>query len=289
MIDKALVNWKNIKHKSIAIKIKAKESLILWRAKAWQRVYFLKNWFFEIKSNYGGRLGLVFLAVLIVTSAIFVPALQGSFEPYFSEPERLGSIRALFLTLGGALIGATAIAFSLIMFAMQVNVERMPHGLFRKFSSDIKLLGAFVATFSLAAIIAGLSLIPDKSWVAGATAATAWCSLLIILLFVLAYRRALNLISPTMQLGLVVSDTKKNFKIWDRAIKRTVPIFRENANSGTEDEEIRSKYDMDRVTYFQLHPNWTTSAEKAIFYSLAFQGGTQNKAITRFHELRLMQ
>ncbi len=270
MTDKALVYWEKIKHKSIAIMIKAKESLLLWYAKGWQHVYFLKNWFFNVKSNYGGRLGLLFLAVLIVTSAVFVPALQIYFEPYISEQSRLDSIRALFLTLGGALIGATAIAFSLIMFAMQVNVERMPHGLFRKFSSDVKLLGAFAATFSLAAIIIGLSLMPDKSWVAGASVATVWCSLLIILLFVLAYRRALTLISPTMQLGLVVADTKKNFKIWDRAIKRTTPIFRENANTETEDEEIRSKYDMERVTYFQLHPNWTTAAEQAISYCITF-------------------
>lgn len=264
MIDKALVYWEKIKHKFIAITIKAKESLLLWYAKSWQRVYFLQNLFFNVKSNYGGRLGLLFLAALIVTSAVFVPTLQIYFEPYVSEQSRLDSIRALFLTLGGALIGATAIAFSLIMFAMQVNVERMPHGLFRKFSSDVKLLGAFAATFSLAAIITGLSLIPDKSWVASASVATVWCSFLIILLFVLAYRRALALISPTMQLGLVVADTKKNFKIWDKAIKRTTPIFRENANTETEDEEVRSKYDMDRVTFFQLHPNWTTSAEQAI-------------------------
>lgn len=270
MIVKALVHWEKIKHKSIAFKVKLIELSLLWHAKSWQRVYFLKNWLFNVKSKYGGRLGLIFIAALIVTSAIFVPALQSYFEPYFSNPVRIDSIRALFLTLGGALIGATAIAFALIMFAMQVNVERMPHGLFRKFSSDVKLLGAFVATFSLAVIIAGLSLIPDSSWVAGAATAAAWCSLLIILLFVLAYRRALTLISPTMQLGLVVADTKKNFKIWDRAIRRTTPIFRENANTETEDEEIRSKYDMDRVTYFQLHPYWTISAEQAIFYCITF-------------------
>jgi hypothetical protein len=122
----------------------------------------------------------------------------------------------------------------------------------------------------LAAIIAGLSLIPDESWVAGATVTTAWGMLLIILLFVLAYRRALALISPTTQLGLVVDDTKKNFEMWDRAIKRTTPIFRANVNTGTEDEEIRRKYDIDRFTYFQLHPNWTMSAEKAIFYCITF-------------------
>ncbi|SDZ79610.1 ABC transporter permease [Microbulbifer marinus] len=270
MIDKAVVRWEKIKRKSITIKIKAKEMFLLWYAKGWQYIYFLKNRLFNVSSNYGGRLGLIFLAALIVASAIFVPALKGYFEPYFSESGRFNSIRALFLTLGGALIGATAIAFSLIMFAMQVNVERMPHGLFRKFSSDVKLLGAFVLTFSLAAIIAGLSLIPDGSWVAGATVATLWCSLLIMLLFVLAYRRALALISPTMQLGLVVADTKRNFKTWDRAVKRLVPIFRANSNSEKENEEIRNKYDMDRVAYFKLHPRWTESGEQAIYYCITF-------------------
>jgi len=267
---KAIVHWEKIKHKSIAITINVKESLLLLYAKGWQRVYFLKNWFFNVKLNYGGRLGLLFLIVLIVTSAVFIPALQSYFEPYFTELGRLDLIRALFLTLGGALIGASAIAFSLIMFAMQVNVERMPYGLFRKFSSDLKLLGAFAATFSLAAIIIGLSLIPDKSWVVGATITTVWCSILIVLLFVLAYRRALTLISPTMQLGLLVADTKKNFKTWDKAVKRTTPIFRKNAKTEEDDEEIRRKYDMDRFTYFQLNPYWTAPAEQAISYCITF-------------------
>lgn len=244
--------------------------MLIWRAKGWQRVYTLKNWGFNFKSKFGSRLGLTCLAVLILTSVIFVPALQGYFEPYFSKSERVDSIRALFLTLGGALISATAIAFSLILFAMQVNVERMPHGLFRKFSSDVKLLGAFVVTFLLAATIAGLSLIPDKAWVAGATVATVWCSLLIILLFVLAYRRALALISPTTQLGLVVADTKIYFRKWDRFVKRTTLTCRNNSDNEREDKEIRSKYDIDRVAYFQLYPYWTTSAEKAVFYCITF-------------------
>ena len=270
MIDKAISHWKKIKQIPLVIASSAKESLSLWHAKGWQYLYLGKNWFFNFKSKYSGRLGLIFLSVLMIVSAISVPALQNYLEPFFAQAGRLDSTRALFLSLGGAMIGATAIAFSLIMFAMQVNVERMPHGLFRKFSSDVRLLGAFVSTFSLAVIIAGLSLIPDKSWVTGATVVTVWCMLLIILLFVLAYRRALALISPTMQLGLVVADTKKNFKIWDRAIKRTTPIFRVNANAEKEDEQVRGKHDMDRVTYFQLHPNWTASAEQSISYCITF-------------------
>lgn len=270
MNNQTKLRWKKIKHIPNAISKKIKEFLSLWHAKGWQSVYLLKNWLFNIKSKYGGRLGLIFLAVLMMVSAIFVPALQDYFEPYFSESKRFDSIRALFLTLGGALIGAAAIAFSLIMFAMQVNVERMPHGLFRKFSSDIKLLGAFVSTFSLAAIIAGLSLIPNQSWAAGATVTAVWGFLLIILLFVLAYRRALDLISPTMQLGLVVADTEKNFKAWDRAVERTTPILRANANTEPKDEQNGGRYDMGRVTYFQLFPNWTASAEQAISYCITF-------------------
>lgn len=270
MIDKAISHWKKIRKMPLAIASRAKESLSLWHAKGWQHLYLGKNWIFYFKSKYAGRLGLILIGGLMMVSAISAPALQTYLEPYFSQPGRIDSFKALYLSLGGAMIGATAIAFSLIMFAMQVNVERMPHGLFRKFSSDAKLLGAFTSTFSLALIITVLSLIPDKSWVSIATLVTVWCSFLIILLFVLAYRRALILISPTMQLGLVVADTKRDFKIWDRAIKRTTPLLRKNSNGGAEDDELRSKYDMDRITYFQLHPSWTSSAEQAISYCIAF-------------------
>src|SRR5262245_58061172 len=55
---------------------------------------------------------------------------------------RLESLRALLLALGAALIGAAAIVSSLVLFAMQVNVERMPHALFRRLSPDVRLLAA---------------------------------------------------------------------------------------------------------------------------------------------------
>lgn len=270
LIDIAISHWKKIRQIPLAITSRATESLTLWHARGWQYLYLGRNWLFNFKSKYAGRLGLIFLAVLMIASAISVPTFQSYLEPYFSQSGRLDSLRALFLSLGGAMIGATAIAFSLIMFAMQVNVERMPHGLFSKFSSDVKLLGAFTSTFSLALIIAVFSLIPNKSWVSAATLATVWFSFLIILLFVLAYRRALALISPTMQLDLVVNNTKRDFKLWDRAIKRTTPLLRENENDGAEGDELRTKCDMDRVTYFQLHPNWTSSADQAISYCIAF-------------------
>ncbi|EII3000217.1 TPA: hypothetical protein ACGF34_002317 [Vibrio cholerae] len=270
MLDKSILYWKKIKQMPFTLISSVKDSLSLWHAKGWQKFYFVKNWLFSFKSKYAGKLGFVLVVGLMIVTITFVPSLQVYLEPHFDQPERLASFKALFLSLGGAMIGATAIAFSLIMFAMQVNVERMPHGLFRKFSSDIRLLGAFIATFSLAVIIPGFSLIPDKSWVAGATVITIWCMSLIILLFILAYRRALALISPTMQLELVVADTKRDFEIWDKAINRTRPILRANASSEKENEDIVGKYDMDRFTYFHLYPNWAASAEQAISYCITY-------------------
>ncbi|QIR14587.1 hypothetical protein [Shewanella aestuarii] len=270
MLDKSKLHWKKIKKMPRTLISSVKNSLSLWHAKGWQKLYFLKNWLFSFRSKYAGKLGFVHVVGLMMVTANFVPALQVQLEPHFDQPERLASFKALFLSLGGAMIGATAIAFSLIMFAMQVNVERMPHGLFRKFSSDIRLLGAFIATFSLAVIIPGFSLIPDKSWVAGATVVTIWCMSLIILLFILAYRRALALISPTMQLKLVVADTKRDFEILDKAVRRMRPILRANASIDKENEDIMGKYDMDRLTYFQLYPNWAVSAEQAISYCITY-------------------
>lgn len=270
MYDRAISLWRKLEQIAKVVSISVIEQLSLWHAKGWQYLYFGKNRLYVFKFKYAGIFGLLFLVMLMIVSAISVPALQNYLEEYFSEKGRLDSIKALFMSLGSAMLGATAIAFSLIMFAMQVNVERMPHGLFRKFSSDVKLLGTFVSTFSLAVIMAGLSLIPDKSWVAAASAIVAWCIFLIILLFVLAYRRALALISPTMQLGLVVTDSEKNFSKWDRAVTRTIPIYRANASVGKEDEEVRGKFDIDRLTYFQLHPNWTASAEQSISYCISF-------------------
>lgn len=131
-------------------------------------------------------------------------------------------------------------------------------------------IGTFTTTLILATVIAALSLIPDKSWMGVSVVTAVWCAILIILLFLFAYRRALSLISPTMQLTLVVADTEKNFKTWNQMIKRTTPIFQANAKNDPEAQKVRSKHDMSRLTFFQFHPNWTASAEQAALYCVMF-------------------
>lgn len=244
------------------------QHFVIKRAVYWQHYYRYKNWLLTVAFNNRARMISAIFVGLVAISWYYLPALNEVVEPYFSDSVRLSNFQSLLITLGSALIGATAIAFSLIMFAMQVNVERMPHGLFRKFSSDSKLLGSFGVTFSLAITITILSLVPDKSWVAFSLVIAFWCVALIFLLLLIAYRRALSLISPTKQLYILLSDTKKNFKIWEKAALRTAPILKGSAPENESDRE--SSHDMERITYLQLHPNWTVMAKRSVVHCISF-------------------
>ena len=242
-----------------------------WYALQWHRIYGAHYRLSFWKARYGSLATIVFLILLIVVSGILAPTFQAALEPYFSTEERSAGFRTLLVTLGGSLIGAAAIAFSLIMFAMQVNVERMPHGLFRKFSSDPRLLGAFATTFLLAIAIATMSLIPDTSWLAVATLTACWGTALILVLFLYAYRRALRLISPTQQLILVVADARRDLQTWVRRARRAAPLLESSDQQNAKHESpLRSIHDLSRVTYFQLNPRWTVVAQKAILYSISF-------------------
>lgn len=250
---------------------RARRAAQRWYAMQWQRIYRTHYRLSLWKARYQSPATSVFLILLIVVSGILAPTIQGVLEPYFLPQERFSGFRTLLLTIGGSLIGAAAIAFSLVMFAMQVNVERMPHGLFRKFSSDPKLLGAFAATFLLAIAVAGLSLVPDRSWLAVATLMASWGTVLILVLFLYAYRRALSLISPTQQLTLVVADVRRDLQAWLRRARRAAPLLEHSKPQDAENERpLHSSHDLPRATYFQLNPHWTTFAQKAILHSISF-------------------
>ena len=250
--------------------LKIKSSIPVRYARFWQYYYRYKNWSIAAAYKYKLVLTALFLFVLIVTSWVLAPKLHSVLEPYFSVQDRFDGFQTLLVTLGGALIGATAIAFSLIMFAMQVNVERMPYGLFRKFSSDPKLLCSFAITFVFAIAITCSSLIPDKSWVTLATLGAMWSSVFILIFFLIAYRRALNLISPTKQLSILVADTKKNLDVWARAAQRATPLIKSQKEKKDEDQGQRFEHDMEKTTYYQLNPGWTAVALRGVAHCFSF-------------------
>lgn len=112
------------------------------------------------------KLNAGLLALAIILGVIAYRTFSGQIEPFFDSPDLLAALRTLFVTLGGALLGATAIGFSVVMLAVQLNFARIPYGLFRRVTSDFRLIGAFVATFAFAGVVTAFSVIPNKSWAA---------------------------------------------------------------------------------------------------------------------------
>jgi hypothetical protein len=195
------------------------------RALAWHRYYYARYHAGMWTAQHGAVAVGILLLVFVAVSTFWIPALQGCLEPLFASEERLQGLRSLFQTLGGALLGATAIVSSLVLFSVQVNVERMPHGLFRRLSADRRLLSAFAAAFLLAVLVAAFSLIFDRRLIGASTLGATWAIVVILILFFYSYRRALGLINPLQQLRLVVITTRREFRAWLRRAKRAAPLF----------------------------------------------------------------
>jgi hypothetical protein len=208
------------------------------------------------------------LVASIIASYSFALAYQDVVESYFTA-DRLLLLRNLLATTGGALVGATAIGFSVVMIAVQLNFARMPHGLFRKLSSDFRLLAAFAMTFLLTICVSALSLVPDASWTAVALISATWATILILLLFFYGYRRALDLINPTVQLRLVAATAQKDLRRWPRRAQRMASLSNAPAKGKKEDDHS-SKHDLPRLAFFKANPQWISEARRAMAHAVSF-------------------
>ncbi len=237
---------------------------IVGYSKAWFNFELVK--FTTINKLYSNRKwAFVLLAILSVGTSVYLSYLVHG-EVFIRLTEaRIASVQSVLLGLGGAFIGATAITFSLVMFAMQVNVERMPHGLFRKFNSDKRLLIVFFASFVMASLIMGLSIVDKKEWMLSAIVVSFWFSLGILISFLYTYRRALDLISPTRQLAFIRLDLDKYLNKTDKRAKRAAPLFVIN-----NDEGFESKHDMPRVLYYKANEGWHSPVLKAILHCVNY-------------------
>jgi len=149
---------------------------------------------------------------------------------------------------------------------MQVNVERMPYGLFRQLGSDRKLLSAFAVTFALALGVAALSAIPDRSWVPVAIVAAIWATVLILVFFLYAYRRALSLISPTMQVQFIIQDATKYLNMWARRAKRIAPLIQAQDEAPAQGDPRRTGHDTAGVVFYGLNAHWTEGPRRSLQY-----------------------
>lgn len=248
-----------------------KKFLRLRRALGWHTLYLARYNIQKWMAQHGTVLAALVLIVVISVSSLCIPFLQHNLEPLLAPDQRLQGLRSLFLTIGGSLLGATAIVSSLVLFAMQVNVDRMPHGLFQRLGSDRRLFSAFAGAVLLAILVAILSLLSSPSLIGVATFVAIWATVLVLLLFLYGYRRALILISPIRQLRMMIANTRWELRAWVRRAKRAAPLLAVPTSpaSGQRGSFVPA-HDMSRAVYFQLNGHWTHGAKQAVQHSISF-------------------
>lgn len=215
-----------------------------------------------MRFKYQDKILLAFLLIVFSISMFFSSMINSTLEPYFLLDEKINILRNLLVTLSGALISSMPIAFSFIMFAMQVNIERMPYGLFRKFSSDKILLTYFLVTFVLALAVGFLAIITKPHLVGVVIVGLIWSVFFIVLFLLFTYKRALLLVNPSKQLSFIFFHTKNDLQYWSKAADRISPSL-ENYNNELEKE---FNHDSERHIYFLLFPQWINSTKTAFDY-----------------------
>lgn len=251
-------------------------------ATLWQYLYRAQYQLGEWKYRYGGLVFVSVLTLLIATSFYLLPKIQNVLEAHYSTEQSIEGLRSLIQNVGTALIGAAAIVTSLVLFAMQVNIERMPHGLFRRLSADKRLLSAVALTFLLAIGIAALSTFIEQILLAPIVLSACWAIIFIVVLFLYAYRRALVLINPLQQLGILINDTRREFRIWQRRAKRAMPLLEQDENADVTPSSRDSTHDLARTTFFQINNRWTDGPKRAIQHAMSF---ARRYAEQRDHEV----
>jgi len=201
-------------------------------------------------------------------SALLSNSLQAYLEYQFRTDRDIEELRGLILGVGSALIGAAAIVTSLVLFAMQVNIERMPHGLFRRLSEDRRLLAAFAVSFILAIGIATLSIFLKQPILAPVLLSACWAIALILLLFMYAYRRALILVNPVQQLRILILDARRDMRTWARRAQRAAPLLA--GTIGDTSSTSDSGHDLARTAFFQVNGRWDDGAIRALRHSMSY-------------------
>ena len=248
-----------------------------WLTRAWRRqlakvfhqIYRVRHKAAQYRARYAKYTGDGAAVLLLAASVYLVPSIQTLLEPRFSTEESVQRLQGLLLNTGSALIGAAAIVTSLVLFAMQVNVERLPHGLFRHFSQDRKLLGTFASTFVLAIGVASSSTVAERPWLAIVLISAFWAVLFILYLFLFAYRRALRLINPLGQLQILLDATRKDLRRWGRRADRATPLLESDEEPPAIPPHARPTPNAPRTTFFQINPHWTATAARNVQHAMS--------------------
>jgi hypothetical protein len=216
---------------------------------------------------------LIALVALVVASKLAHSPLQ----PYLRDEKFVDTLRATALQLGSSLLGATAIVASLVLFAMQVNVERLPHGLFRRLSTDRRLLTSFAVSFVASILVACLPLVTPIELAEWATISAILLTLVVLRLFLAAYRRSLKLINPVEQLRIVIGDVTSALKTWSNQAGWSTAALPPRIPDRPPNPLIDSSVDTKRAA-FLLRNNWgSVVVRRGLDHCVAVNGRTASQ------------
>lgn len=229
------------------------------RANFWSSYYHLNFRLRWLLARFGWQvMACLFLAALVVPMTLaFV--FEGDIRSIVDEAFDRNSIVNLLLTLGGALATASAIVFSLIIFSVQVNVERLPHRLFQRFGFDYQLIAFFIATFAISIVVAGSTLFLSFETTPFIIIGTIWGVATIGAMFLFAFKRALDLINPLLQIKRVRTHAQRHMQWWDRFFDRFTLAWSESREEARDDRR-----DPKRAAALKLHGDWTDSVQRDV-------------------------
>lgn len=219
---------------------------------------FYKKKFLFSQSN----LSKITYNIMTITSLLLISFLISNSIFSSIEDSKLSN---LFLNTGTALIGASAIVFTLIIFTLQVNIERMPYGLFNTLSSDKKILISFVLALILSLSIAVFSILIDQYNKLVFSFLYLLLISMIINLFLFAYKRSLHLINPIKHLDLLKNLSIKNMNYYLEIYKRIIPSIIINQ----EEKNIYPKHDLKKYYFFKDNSQWLDIPKNTLKYTIS--------------------
>ena len=145
------------------------------------------------------------------------------------------------------------------------------------------MLGAFASAFLLAIGVATLSTFTSQTRLAIVVLAASWAIVFILILFMYAYRRALLLINPLQQLGILIHDIRKELRTWARRASRAMPLLEREDSASATSSPTDSTHDVARTAFSQINNRWTDGAKRAIRHAMSFALALcRNREIMRF-------
>ncbi|ABZ76695.1 hypothetical protein Shal_2136 [Shewanella halifaxensis HAW-EB4] len=131
-------------------------------------------------------------------------------------------LKAISLTIGGGLLGFTAIVFSLLLFSLQINLQRLRYLDFYRFSADRHVLGYLLSCLIVSISIIAASLFIVESSSGQHAALMFWAVVLFTFLLIFSYKRAIQLIDPIEQVRLIESEVDSSLERWGKVIERQI-------------------------------------------------------------------